>query len=207
MQNNPQNNQKPGLSWSTPAAPAKPAAPAPVQNNQPMQKALPVGMSQSSMAGYIGMLVGGIVIGVLLAWGYSALRSPSSPTATATTTSNSTTVATTNASGDTGAAANLELAATQRAGMSVAIDSVKVTKPTWVVVYDNVNGKQGNTLGAHLFSTSGSGTVTLLRATKAGTEYFVGMRVDNGDGKYTRANDAAVTGANGQELVVTFKAQ
>lgn len=202
----PQNGQKSGLSWVTPAAGAKPAAPAVTQKTLPV----PVANTSTNMAAYIGTLVCGIVIGVLLAWGYSALRGDSASVA-ANTTKADTTASVSNSTSDTPTIAassdSLTVASSQKAGMNVAVSKVVVNKPTWVVVYDNVNGKPGNTMGAHLFFTTGSGTVTLLRATTAGTTYFVGVRADNGDRKYARATDKAITNADGSEVISTFVAQ
>jgi len=86
----------------------------------------------------------------------------------------------------------LTVPASQKAGMSVAVAKATVSKPTWVVVYDSVGGKPGNALGAQLVFKSGAVNIALLRSTVAGKTYFVGERVDNGDHKYSKTNDASV---------------
>ncbi len=168
-----------------------------------MTKALPSAPSTSNTAKYIGMLVGGIVIGVLLAWGYSSLHG--SPSTVATTNVNATSTSgtkSTTTKPNTALAADVSLASSgsdtlnvpqsQNAGMSVTVTKAVVSKPTWVVVYDNVGGKPGNALGAQMFFKTQGGTIALLRPTIAGKTYFVGERIDNGDHVYSKSSDSAV---------------
>ncbi len=186
------NNQKQGgLSWSMPSS-----SPAPVQ--KPAQTPLKVSVSANtpatvtwSSAWYVGMVVIGVIAGVIIAWGWVALRSPANETATATATTtvndlgvNTTTVPT------LGFDPALTVMSPQSAGMSVAIAKVVVSSPTWVVIYENKEGKPGNALGAALFfPESQSGTVELLRSTLPGKTYLVAKQVDNGDRKFSLKGD------------------
>jgi len=102
------------------------------------------------------------------------------------------------------------MSVTGSAGTKVMVSNVSVTKPTWIVVYDNNNGVAGNALGAKLFAPvsqggSTSGAITLLRATKTGQTYLIGQNVDNGDAKFSKQLDKAVTGADGKPLLMTFE--
>ncbi len=94
----------------------------------------------------------------------------------------------------------------QDAGLEITVANVRVSVPTWIVVYENYNGQPGNVLGAALF-TSGrtSGAVDLLRGTLPGQTYFVGEARDDGDHKFSMANDPAVRDANGNPLWVKFE--
>ena len=94
----------------------------------------------------------------------------------------------------------------QQAGQSVIVTQAAVSSPTWVVVYENQGGAPGNVLGAQLFYTSGPGIVTLLRGTEAGQTYYVGRSVDNGDHKYTKADDKPALNTDGSMQTVTFTA-
>jgi len=158
------------------------------------------------MPAYAGIFVGGIVLGVVLAWGWSAIHSGST-VATKTTdkevATTSGTSATTNTDESNGA---LVVHSPQVAGQSVSIADVEVQSPTWVVVYEDNNGTPGNALGAQLFFTSGAGVVTLLRATEVGQSYLVGTSVDNGDHRYSKASDKPTTNADGSLATVTITA-
>ena len=208
MEQNNSTDKKASLSWSSPAAAAKPAAPA--------QKALPTAPQASFIGRYVGIFAAGIVVGFLFSWGYSSMSGPGAPVASNTSSSTTGKTNTSAAAGassiaagvviDTTSNAALEVASPQRAGLSVAINKVTVAKPTWVVVYESRDGAPGNVLGAHLFFESRAGTVTLLRSTVAGAEYFVGTSVDNGDRKYSKAADKPATAEDGSLEVVSFTA-
>ena len=173
--------------------------------------------SKSNTARYMGIFVGGLVFGVVVAWGWSALRNPSNNVATkgnavttTSTTSNTKTAANTTANtasvaaGVTLGSTDIDVTSPQRAGQSVIINSVGVSKPTWVIVYDNNQGRPGNVLGAQLFFTSANGTVTLLRPTMAGKTYFIGRAVDNGDRKFQKTSDTPLADENGNQVLITF---
>lgn len=213
------NDKKPSLSWSTPNANSS-APTSTKQSSTSMPLALPkVALNNGNMtARYTGIFVGGLIFGVVVAWGWSALRNSSdtvatngnTPAATNSTTSstkttkNDTTSTASVAAGVTLDSTDIDITSPQRAGQSVIINSMSVSRPTWVVVYDNNAGKPGNVLGAQLFFTSTSGIVTLLRPTMAGKSYFIGRAVDDGDRKFQKASDKVVTDANGNAVLVPF---
>lgn len=158
---------------------------------------------------YVGVFAGGIVVGVLLAWGYSAATERSitaGPNATSTSqsiqnnkTSNGLVIG-----ADGAAQVALEVVSPQLAGKSVAIAQAIVSKPTWVIVYENNNGQVGRALGASLFSAQKkSGTVTLLRTTVAGRSYFVGQALDNGNKTFSLKTDKPVISGD-KRLLVEF---
>lgn len=95
----------------------------------------------------------------------------------------------------------------QDAGLEVAISSATVSVPTWVVVYESVNGEPGRALGATLFfpATNGkSGTVSLLRATEPGQSYLIGENTDSGDRVFALHGDEPVVDLAGQPVWYTF---
>ena len=141
----------------------------------------PILQLHTNVPTYAAFLAGGIIIGVLLAWGWSTLRASlakSSVAAISTAKSAAGSVSKTSTTENTvlvaafaGSTLTIE---DQKAGFSVAIEKVSVSVPTWVVVYANDSGKPGRILGAQLFFPSDeSGRVTLLRATEAGQMYLV----------------------------------
>lgn len=206
-------DKKPGLSWSTPAQSASTAKASQANTEAPVQKTLKAGAVKSNTATYAGIFVVGIVIGVLVAWGYGSLRGRGTVSATASSSAKTvgTTPTTTAGTKTTPVAAeqtgsDLSVLSPQKAGQSVVISQAKIAEPTWVVVYEDRDGKPGNVLGAQLFFTSGPGIVTLLRATEAGQTYYVGTSVDNGDRKYTKATDKATVNADGSLAVTSFRA-
>ena len=196
-----------GLSWSTPVANA------PVQKPVAPQKAAPAAAAKSATGGttskYVSMVVVGVLAGVLIAWGYSSWRTPadSVTTGTATTTAdtNAATTADTTGLPVIGSDAALTIASPQRPGTSVAVEKAVVSTPTWVVVYENKDGKPGNALGAALFFPEGqSGTVELLRGTVSGRSYLAARQVDNGDRKFSLKDDQFLT-EGGKVVWVTFE--
>ena len=83
---------------------------------------------------------------------------------------------------------------------------MKVSVPTWVVIYENYNGQPGNVLGAGLFVAGRtSGVVDLLRGTLPGQTYFAGESRDDGDHMYSMDNDPAVRDANGNPVWIKFE--
>ena len=160
------------------------------------------------------LVVGGIIIGLLLAWGWTSLRTNSGSTAatsSSTTTTSESAGTPSRVGGIAGAVMvtesnDLIVPSPQKAGQSVVITQANLGAPTWVVVYEGRNGQPGNVLGAQLFFTIGPGIVTLLRETTAGQTYYVGKSVDNGDHKYAKSTDEPALNADGTPQIVSFAA-
>ncbi len=204
---------KSGLSWSTPTQQSEFKQPSLISNSP--QKSLPPAAQKSTpVATYAAMIIGGIVVGILIAWGWSALRAHSGSVTTTTSSSKTTSQNTSTSSrvevagGGTNMAQSDELTvpSPQQAGQSIVITQANIGEPTWVVVYEDRDGAPGNVLGAQLFFTSGPGIVTLLRGTVAGQTYWVGTSVDDGDHKYTKTTDKPALNNDGTLQVVSFTA-
>jgi hypothetical protein len=89
----------------------------------------------------------------------------------------------------------------QRAGSSVEISSMELTRASWVAVRDDMS-----ILGASWFASSvTSGTVKLQRATESGKTYRVVIYVDDGDKKFDFKADKLLT-VDGQPIGVSFLA-
>ena len=197
MSENNSNDQKQGgLSWTTPAQ-----SPMPVQKPviTPNVQMMPPKQASNSTK-YISMIVLGVIAGVIIAWGYSALRSPQEASTADTNTSSDTSTALISASG-----LGLTIASPQIAGNSVAVATAAVSAPTWIVVYENNAGQPGNALGAALFFPENQGgTVELLRGTTAGKSYLATEQVDNGDRKFSLKDDQFLS-EDGVPQWVTFE--
>lgn len=212
QQQNNSNNKQGGLSWSSPAPkmPATPAAPvikpvAPMAA-KPAAPAQVSTVSSSNAAKIMGWLAVGVVAGVVIAWGATSLMKNNGATTANNGAQQGATSSTDGSNAALGSDISLTIATPQKAGYSVAVSSVVVSQPTWVVVYESHDGKPGNVLGAGLFSAAqSSGTVELLRATALGQTYFVTKQTDNGDRKFSLKDDTIVT-VNGQPAWVTFTA-
>lgn len=201
-----------GLSWSTPAQSKVPAhtnaaVPAPVLSAPTPQR---TGV-------YAGILAAGVLVGIMLTWGWSSWRAtPAISTATTTESAlrESVNIANGIASGAAvspaiaaGADPALSIMSPQPAGKSIKVDKAIVSSPTWIVVYDNKDGKPGNALGASLFfPEKQSGTVTLLRSTMPGKSYLAVKQVDNGDRKFSLRGDPYLS-EGGVVQWVTFEAR
>ncbi|HEV7449680.1 MAG TPA: hypothetical protein VGP13_04045 [Candidatus Paceibacterota bacterium] len=204
-------NKQSGLSWSapsqTPLMPQKPTTSV-VSGSAPEPKKSPHNTSVQNQAPiYAGLLVGGIIVGVLLATAWSSFNHGSvSATATSTMATSGTMTATTSLKGSTvGAPLVVD---DQAAGSNVTITKLTIAKPTWVVVYVSREGKPGNALGARLFFPGDKeGSVGLLRDTEAGQSYFVGLSVDNGDRVFSLSSDKPLADVDGGPLWATFRAR
>lgn len=220
-----------GLSWAQPSAQKpgnttssaqqKPFTPPLLKPTTPVVPQHKMTGQNSGMGRTVGIFASGIIIGFLLGWGWTASRpADTAKTATSTTTTKTSTSGTTGSSavgsnigvtssGAITAASNADLTvpSPQDAGFQVAIANASVSAPTWVVVYDNVNGVPGGkALGAMVFfPTTRSGAIELLRGTLPGGKYFVGELLDDGDFVFSTQNDKPVRDAEGNPLWVSFE--
>ena len=184
---NTQGQHQGGLSWARPSATTQ--APG----------------TKPTLARSIGIFAAGVIVGVLVTWGYVSAteRRPAAPSSTTTTNQAASVVV-----ASSGAAQSaFEVASPQPAGKKVMIERIVVSRPTWVVVYDSENGALGRALGAALFSaTKNTGAVTLLRATVPGKTYLVGEAADNRNGTFTLKTDEPVM-QDGERLLRTVIVQ
>lgn len=198
-----QDDKQPGLSWSTPHTPAAQPPSAPAELKPAQEAGTPLLHTQAPV--YAGLLVGGMVVGVLLATGWSSYQE-GKPLAKGPAATSTQSAATSSAPAHKSAAPLV--VEDQPAGSSVAISSLSIARPTWVVVYVSREGRPGNALGARLFFAGDKeGRVGLLRDTQAGARYFVGLSVDNGDRAFSLSKDLPLADADGGPLWATFRAQ
>ncbi len=183
-------------------------------------------------------VVGGVIIVVaLIAWAFVAARradktgNEAVETATTTSTINdenasvtpstvtpavNTTTAVASANvlpstvpvGMSADASQLTVPTPQAAGSQVEVSNMVATVPTWVVIYENNNGKAGNALGAALFLPGHtSSQVELLRNTVAGQTYLVSEAQDtDGTHVFSLKGDAPVLDQNNSQIWVQFQA-
>lgn len=213
-QNN--QNQKASLSWSQPSVGSTAPKAAPVVAPAPKVNTSSMNTDKSYTGTYVGIFVAGLIVGALIGWAITGSKNngPTSTTATSTTSSNTGT-----STGSTGINTTLPsssaftVTSPQTAGFAVTVSNVKITEPTWVVVYESQAGTQGNTLGnalgAALFlpqtgNNSQTGTVQLLRATLPGQNYVAGEVADNGDKTFSLESDKPMRDAQGNQMLVQF---
>lgn len=199
-------------------ASAKPAQAKPAASSSPMQQKKNVARSDADSSRRLALIVGAVVVVVLLigawlTWGTGNSSNMASSTdemmGSSTTTGTDMTGVPTG-SPSTNSNGGLTIPSPQSAGLSVALSSITVAQPTWVVVYDSLNGAPGRALGATLFfpETNGkAGTVSLLRATTPGQTYFIGESVDSGDRVFSLHGDQQLTGSDGKVVWYSFTAQ
>lgn len=200
--------QKPTLSWSTPAHTSAPAA-KPVATVIKESKNAAVSKMKPSTRKMVAIFVGSIAALVVIIGGFIWLGAK-----------NAQPIAGAPAQSQTGAPiggqevpaaapvsiGGLTIPSPQSAGLQVAVSNVSVSSPTWVVVYENHNGEPGNALGAALFTPERtSGAVELLRGTLPGQTYFAGEARDDGDHMFSLQNDPAVRDENGNPLWLQFQ--
>lgn len=208
MQDSKNERKQGGLSWSTPAQSQVPTPPANKQFTAPKPPPITiVAPSQSSAKKYAVMIALGILAGVIIAWGWSAFNAPSKNTKSTSSSAGSALGVDASSTPALASGLNLTITSPQAAGNSVAVAKAVVSVPTWIVVYEDNNGKAGNALGAALFfPESQSGTVELLRGTTPGKSYLVAEQVDNGDRRFSLKDDQFVT-IDGAPQWVTFEAK
>ena len=209
---------------------------APVSNTPNKAPSMPSNSSskkndsrQGSGARTAGIFIAGVIVGLIIGWGWFSLGRDNGAVATndnddttattqgavtATSGTQTGTAKTGTSAGGSGAVTASPSGTSglgidsQSAGLSVKVSSVSVSAPTWVVIYDNVNGTPGNALGARMFFPGEtSGTIELLRATISGKSYFAGEYVDDGDHKYSKQSDSQVKTVAGTPLIVQFNAR
>lgn len=229
MQENNNGSQKPGgatpprqsgLSWSTPTTAPTTSTPktstqsqptkaplAAVKNPLPNMPATPTGPSSK----YMGMIAAGVIAGGLLAWGWTNVNTSSqngsdtSETATLNGENGADLGVNTDGVTTIGAGVGLQILNSQGAGMSVAVEKATLSVPTWIVIYEDKDGKPGNALGAGLFFPENKGgVVELLRATTPGKTYLAVKQADNGDRKFSLKDDLYVS-EDGKVEWVTFQ--
>ena len=232
--NQKNENQKPGLSWTQPAQNTgnqNQSQNKGANNNTPRPAAGTSATNTTAAADstprVIGIIIGIVVIFALAAWGIVALHNRSNGGNTAvnaTSTPNGTsadTNATTNSaqtSSSTSAKAQSSVQPTtvggasftipspQAAGATVTVDNLSLSAPTWIIVYDDVNGNPGNILGATLlYPTDKSSLVYLLRATIPGTDYLASAAVDDGQKTFNLKNEKIVTDTSGSQMWIKFQ--
>jgi len=159
-----------------------------------------------------GMLVLGLIVGFLVGWFWqkstlgSALDDAQNNTSTSSLLATSTvpTLANTYKTIDASSTVSVD---DQKAGGLVFIKHVEVSSPTWIAVREIVDGTIGNILGAEMVTSATDDVpVTLLRATKVGTQYAVFLYQDNGDGRFDFKTDLLVT-QGGSPVAAEFTAQ
>ena len=92
----------------------------------------------------------------------------------------------------------------QSAGASVTINSMTLTRKSWIAVKD----VSGRILGAGLFAAGTTkGDVSLLRNTLTGQRYEILIYVDDGDKQFDLHKDMLVTAMDGSPVSTAFNAQ
>lgn len=93
----------------------------------------------------------------------------------------------------------------QKAGSKVTVDTVTVTKPTWIAI------RRSNdwTIGVQLVQpgTHQNVVVNLVRPTIAGDKYSVVLMADNGDGVFDLHKETLLMNADGSRVSVAFLAK
>jgi len=96
---------------------------------------------------------------------------------------------------------------TQPAGMRTAIKSVISSKPGFIVIHEDANGKPGAVLGVSLLIQPGTmQDASVPVATKAGSSYWAVFHADNGDGMFKEAQDLAAQDEKGNIGSAKFSA-
>jgi hypothetical protein len=95
----------------------------------------------------------------------------------------------------------------QKAGLTVAVSSMTLAQPAWLVVTETIDGIS-RYLGAQYFDkgTRTNGVIELLRGTVAGHAYDVVIRSDNGDHTFDPKLDTPLTNASGKQIASSFVA-
>lgn len=169
------------------------------------QKLLLPAASASALPRLVSVFAAGVIVGVLVAWGYSTSKRAET-VADANRPASQAAGLAIGADGEVISAFVVE--SPQPAGKRVAIAKAVVAQPTWVVVYEqSATGGVGRALGASLFNAKrSSGDVPLLRATTPGKTYLVGQSLDNGNGTFSTTADKPVLSGE-RRLLTTFTAQ
>jgi hypothetical protein len=179
----------------------------------------------------IGIFIAGVVVGALVVWAWNAGNTTSTSNSNAantgavgettnntsntgviggtgsTNTTGSTNPSHTGSTGSNTASTNNIVVPSQAAGMKVTISDAHVQAPTWLVVYELYQGKPVRALGATMFFpqyNGKGGVISLQRATKPNTTYFIGQSLDSGNHTFTPHVNKEILDSSGKMVGVTF---
>ncbi len=96
----------------------------------------------------------------------------------------------------------------QKASKKVEVANVKAEQPVWIVIHMEKDGKIWNALGARR-KEAGEYTgvvVPLLAPTTKGAKYWAVLYADNGDKEFSLDKDFPLKNADGEFIMVDFKA-
>ena len=101
---------------------------------------------------------------------------------------------------------SIELGSIQSA--SVNVTDVELNQPSFVAIYQSINGEPGPLVGQSSLLPDGSSTnLTIAYTSKPGEKYIAMLRADgNKDGKFDESTDNPVEDANGNTIEATFNA-
>jgi hypothetical protein len=160
--------------------------------------------------------IGGFILGFLVIWGWNTYADRSNLTVPGETTAPSeravqeataTGTATNERTEETAAPTRIDVR-DQRAGERVTIAAATLTVDGWIVIHEENSGLVGNALGAVRRDT---GTyqdveIPLLRATRAGSRYWVILYSDNGDRQFGLGEDFPLRNQNDDPITKSFNA-
>lgn len=161
--------------------------------------------------------IGGFVIGFLIVWAWNTYMGRSNLDVPATTTAPDGIVA--QESGASGAVTNESVEEAvestnidvrdQLAGERTNVAAVTLSVDGWIVVHEENNSLVGNALGAVRRDAGAhqSVEIPLLRATEAGSRYWIVLYSDNGDRLFGLEEDFPLRDEAGNPITKSFMAQ
>jgi len=93
-------------------------------------------------------------------------------------------------------------------GTSVLISDLKLNETVWATVYEDINGKLGNILGARIFNPGNykNETIELLRGTNGDSTYYVKLLRDDGNRDFDRTKDLPIQDLKTKkDIIASFK--
>ncbi len=95
----------------------------------------------------------------------------------------------------------------QKPGNEVVIGLASLKDGGYVVIHEESEGKPGSIIGSSALLDSGDHNntgITLLRPSVNGEGLFAMLHKDNGDGIFNPADDAPISGSDGNSIMMRF---
>ncbi len=93
----------------------------------------------------------------------------------------------------------------QQKGSTIVVDDVTLTKPGYIVIHQDTNGKPGLILAtSDLLPAGESQHKTITLPLGVGKTFWAEIRTDNGDGKWNEAMDLAAASSTDSSTIVSF---
>lgn len=93
----------------------------------------------------------------------------------------------------------------QKAGSSIVVDEITLSKPGFVVIHEDNAGSPGKIIGQTFLLTAGTKQDIVVKVSvQAGKTYYAMLHSDNGDTKFNATDDVPLKDSKGMPIMTMF---